>query len=123
MSPIFVRSIHKREGMGLKSFMSKKYSRKRKKILMYEYCITKNDSFLSGSRTCKSFEFNCNAAGCTNPDKEKCKGICIPKSWVNNGEEQCADGSDEGTIGMKNNFYSRLQLRSDLRPKLLYTSK
>ena len=42
---------------------------------------------------------------------------------VNDGEEECADSSDEGTIGMKNNFYFRLQLESDLRPKSLYTSE
>ena len=102
------------------------YLKKIKKVIPGSenaYCITKNHSFLSGTRTCKSSEFDCKAAGCTNPDNEKCKGTCIPKSWANNGEEQCADGSDEGTIGMKNNFYSRLQLGSDLRPKLLYTFK
>ena len=87
------------------------------------HCIIKNQSFLSGPRTCKSSEFDCKAAGCTSPDHKTCKGTCIPKSWVNDGEEDCADGSDEGTIGMKNNLYFRLQLESDLKPKSLYTSE
>ena len=47
---------------------------------------------------CKSSEFDCKEAGCTNPDNEECKGTCIPKSWVNDGEEECADGSDEEAI-------------------------
>ena len=87
---------------------------------MYAYCITNLKSFFSVSvyRTCTSSEFDCKAAGCTNPDNEKCIGTCIPKSWVNDGGEECADGSDEGIIGIyENNFYSRLHLKSDLRPK------
>ena len=82
--------------------------------------ITKNQSFLSETRTCKSSEFDCKAWGCNNPEHTSCKGTCIPKSWVNDGVNDCADGSDEG---MKNNFYFRLQLESDLRPKSLYTSE
>ena len=65
----------------------------------YKGHINKNDSFFSA--TCKSSEFDCLEAGCTNPDNEKCRDTCIPKSWVNNGKEECADGSDEGTIGIK----------------------
>ena len=56
---------------------------------------------LVGKLVCKSSEFDCKSAGCMNPDQEECRGTCIPKSWVNDGEEECADGSDEGTIGTK----------------------
>ena len=45
-----------------------------------------------------------------NPEHEKCRGTWIPKYWVNDGEEGCADGSDEGPIGMKNILYFRLDL-------------
>ena len=59
--------------------------------------VTKNYSFFSVI-TCKSSEFDCKEAGCTNPDNKGCEGTCIPKIWVNDGEEECADGSDEGAI-------------------------
>jgi hypothetical protein len=62
----------------------------------------KNSSLLGITSTCKSSEFDCKAAGCTNPENKNCKVTCIPKFWVNNGREECADGSDEGTVGMKN---------------------
>ena len=35
---------------------------------------------------------------CTNPDSEDCRDTCIPKDWVNDGVEECADGSDEAAI-------------------------
>ena len=67
--------------------------------LMTDVHITKNHSFsLVTTSTCKSSEFDCKDAGCTNPDNEKCKDTCIPKSWVNDDKQQCADGSDEGAI-------------------------
>ena len=56
-----------------------------------------------GKVVCKSSEFDCNVAGCMNPDHKKCRGTCIPKEWANDGEEECADGSDEGTIGKNRN--------------------
>ena len=66
---------------------------------MWTASITKNHSFsLVTTSTCKSSEFDCKEAGCTNPDNKKCKGTCIPRSWVNDGDEECADGSDEGAI-------------------------
>ena len=61
--------------------------------------------FPVGKVVCKSSEFDCKVAGCMNPDHEKCRGTCIPKHWVNNGKDSCADGSDEGTIGNKRNTY------------------
>ena len=45
-------------------------------------------------------------AGCKpNPAPDFCRGSCIPKQYANNGIEECVDGSDEGTIGMKKNVY------------------
>ena len=43
---------------------------------------------------CDASEFCCN-----NGDKG-CHGRCIYKHMVNNGEEDCPNGSDEGTIGI-----------------------
>ena len=72
---------------------------------------------LVGKVVCKSSEFDCKSAGCMDP--EECRGTCIPISWVNDGEEECADGSDEGTIGTKKFIllYFRLQLGYDLKLK------
>ena len=77
-----------------------------KKLTIHELLnnrSVKNPSFLSGTSTgaCESSEFDCKDAGCTNPGNEKCRGTCIPKHWVNDGDEECADGSDEGVIGIK----------------------
>ena len=65
-------------------------------ILFRSTCNQK--TFFFSVPTCKSSEFDCKEAGCTNPDNEECEGTCIPKNWVNDGEEECADGSDEGAI-------------------------
>ena len=62
--------------------------------LMYTY--SKIILFFSVT-TCKSDQFDCKEAGCANPDWT-CEGTCIFKGWVNNGKEDCADGSDEGAI-------------------------
>ena len=60
---------------------------------------------------CKSSEFDCKSAGCMNPDQVACKGTCILKSWVNDGEEECADGSDEGAISKCILFLDRVSIR------------
>ena len=75
--------------------------------LMTDVHITKNHSFsLVTTSTCKSSEFDCKDAGwismkfivmyvCMYRAQRR---SCIPKSWVNDGKKQCADGSDEGAI-------------------------
>ena len=49
---------------------------------------------------CDSDHFDCKTAGCKDPDDSDCKGWnCIPRDWVNNGNNNCNDGSDEGITG------------------------
>ena len=76
-------------------------------IYVTESCFTT----IIAKVVCSSSEFDCKVAGCMNPDEEECRGTCIPKNWVNDGGEECADGSDEGAIGMKNIFHFRCQLK------------
>ena len=62
----------------------------------YKKKLIKNHSIVSGGTnilTCQSSQFLC-----------KDKSECIAKKWVNDGDEDCDDGSDEGTIGMKTIF-------------------
>ena len=75
-------------------------------IYVTESCFTT----IIGKVVCLSSEFDCKVAGCMHPDHELCRGTCIPKYWVNDGEDECADGSDEGPICMKNILYFRLDL-------------
>merc|ERR1719483_1762112 len=44
---------------------------------------------------CKKDWFDCKSAGCYNP---WCDGTCLPLRRVNNGMNDCADGSDEGIL-------------------------
>ena len=58
--------------------------------------------FLIGIETkpCNEYQFDCKSEGCKDPTNLLCvHGSCIPKSWVNDGLEECADGSDEGVVG------------------------
>ena len=44
--------------------------------------------------------FECKSSGCKNPDSYVCEqGKWILKTLVNNGVEDCVDGSDEGIAG------------------------
>ena len=56
---------------------------------------------------CKKDWFDCKSAGCYNP---WCDGTCLPLRRVNNGMNDCADGSDEGILGIKIEilFYLRI---------------
>ena len=52
---------------------------------------------------CKEDQFDCKRAGCTDPESKVAVCTypgCIPKAYVNDGKNDCADGSDEGTLGM-----------------------
>ena len=44
---------------------------------------------------CLEGQFQCKAGKCKYNDDDYCKGSCIPKSWVKDGNEDCTDGSDE----------------------------
>ena len=44
--------------------------------------------------TCDSAHFQCVDGQCKYKDVE-CEGPCIPKSWYNDGVDDCTDGSDE----------------------------
>ena len=33
---------------------------------------------------------------------QECKGMCIEESWINDGNADCSNGSDEGISGILN---------------------
>ena len=43
----------------------------------------------------------CESCDCINEFECNSNGNCIPLEYANDGEDDCADGSDEGTIGKK----------------------
>ena len=45
---------------------------------------------------CDADQFQCKAGDCKYSDNDNCNGPCIRSSWVNDGEADCTDGSDEG---------------------------
>ena len=57
--------------------------------------------FFSGE--CSETEFQCKTGGCKYVNDSDCHGLCIPKSWVQDGMEDCTDGSDE-VIGKYENY-------------------
>ena len=48
--------------------------------------------------SCQSHQLECQSGVCKQTYKG-CEGSCIPKSWFNDGIEDCYDGSDEIEIG------------------------
>jgi len=58
------------------------------------------DTEISFGEVCKDTQFDCKQAGCKDPKSDVCTNpSCIPKAYVNDGRIDCADGSDEGTLG------------------------
>ena len=45
---------------------------------------------------CDADQFQCKVGDCKYSDNDNCNGPCIQSSWVNDGEADCTDGSDEG---------------------------
>ena len=50
---------------------------------------------------CDADQFQCKAGDCKYIDNNNCNGPCIQSSWVNDGEADCTDGSDEGECSDK----------------------
>ena len=47
---------------------------------------------------CNADQFKCKAGVCIFEDNNNCNGPCIKSSWVNDGANDCSDGSDEGKL-------------------------
>ena len=45
---------------------------------------------------CDADQFQCRAGDCKYSDNHNCNGPCIRRDWVNDGEADCTDASDEG---------------------------
>ena len=48
---------------------------------------------------CDANQFQCQSGICKHRKNPDCEGQCIKRSWVNDGEEDCTDGSDERPKG------------------------
>ena len=48
---------------------------------------------------CDANQFQCQSGICKRRKNPDCEGQCIKRSWVNDGEEDCTDGSDERPKG------------------------
>ena len=44
---------------------------------------------------CPSSHFHCTIGNCIYSDEPDCYGPCIPQGWVDDGEIDCSDESDE----------------------------
>ena len=84
------------------------YSSRRRHIL---FC------FVLGE--CSETEFQCKTGGCKYVNDSDCHGLCIPKSWVQDGMEDCTDGSDEVVGKYKNVIFIRV-IEQELSTTILY---
>ena len=68
-----------------------------KKLVFTKYTSTQVSRISTISdTTCNADQFQCKAGDCKYIDNDNCNGPCIRSSWVNDGEADCTDGSDEG---------------------------
>ena len=58
---------------------------------------------------CKEPRFCCKGK---NPQTQECRGSCIPLDYLNDGEKDCPNGSDEGTIGKKKILNVKFKMKS-----------
>ena len=68
---------------------------------------------------CSETEFQCKTGGCKYVNDSDCHGLCIPKSWVQDGMEDCTDGSDEVVGKYKNVIFEEI-IEQELSTTILF---
>ena len=66
------------------------------------------DHFSTETR-CGADQFECKAGVCIFSNNNNCDGPCILSSWVNDGAEDCSDGSDEDATPDKGKLIHKLR--------------
>ena len=67
--------------------------------------LSYNDLSITGL-ICNANQFQCQSGICKHNKNPDCEGQCIKNSWVNDGEEDCTDGSDESLTEPKGGMIS-----------------